>query len=97
MAHDGDASTVLNGADQTVASARDDEIDVLILLEEGGDFVAGLNGLDVVGGQVYLCQRGSDGLGEECGRSVRFLRAFQDSCVACRNLSDGSENTGNET
>lgn len=46
MAHDGNPSVVLDVLDEAVRAPRDDQVDVLVELEEGGDFGAGLDRLD---------------------------------------------------
>ena len=47
MAHHRDPRSILNTLDETVATARDDEIDIAILSEERSDFISRGDGLDV--------------------------------------------------
>ena len=70
MAHDGDARVVLDVADEAVAAARDDEVDVLVEREQRGDLRARLDRLDVAGRDRRLGERVLDRLREQPRRLV---------------------------
>ena len=65
MAHDRDASTVLDAPDEAVAPPRDHQIDVLVEFEERGDFGSCLDGLDVGARYAGFRERGLYSLREQ--------------------------------
>ena len=81
MPHDRDASAILDVADEAVAPAWDDEIDVLVELEQRGHLRSRLDRLDVRGRDGSFGKCALDGPGEELSRLVGLLAAFQDRGV----------------
>ena len=79
--HDGDPRAILNVADEAVAAARDNEINVLVELQEGRHFGSSLDRLNV--GRWDGCFRKSclDSLGEQLGSLVGLFAPLQDSRV----------------
>ena len=83
MPHDRDASAILDVADEAVAPAWDNEIDVLVKLEQRGHLCSRLDRLDVGGRDRSFRERALDCLGEELCGLVGLLAAFQDCGVPC--------------
>jgi hypothetical protein len=83
VAHHGDPRVVLNTPDESVAAARDDEVDVAVLGEEGSDLGARRDGLDV----GWRESGGGEGTLDDLGHDVlcmqRFLATLEDGSVAC--------------
>ena len=82
MTHHRDPRTVLDPLDETVATARNDEVDVAILRKERSDFVSRRDGLDVrwreeSGGESCLNDCRHDAL-----RVERFLPSFENRSVS---------------
>lgn len=86
MSHYRYARVILDIPHKGIASPRDDEVDVLVELEEGGDFGAGLYGLDVCLRERCFGESGLDRLGEEGGGVCGLFASFKNGGVACRSI-----------
>lgn len=89
MSHDGDARLVLDAGDELVAAARHNEVNVLVLCEEGGDLGPSRDGLNEGAGDGCLGERLGDDLGQDRGSLDTLLSALEDGGVAALDSQRG--------